>query len=643
MKKLPVLNSRWLIPLAIVLCAFALRVHRLGWPSLHGDEAFSAQLVAQPFGQVIAALGRYEPNPPLYYTLLWLWIRLAGMSEFALRFLSAWWGVLLIPWAYDLGRRLGGAALGATTALLVAVSPFLIWHSQEGRMYALLATVGLASVTLLARALQSGRLRLWWAWAAATWLALFTHYFAAFLALAQVLALIAFAVRSLGRGQWTARLKAWAVPLSVAVLLSLPWVVYVAPMMLAHEKSWILPAGLGEFIRQVSVTYSLGSTAAPWAIRWLWPGFLLIFAAGVVTLTRRQRWTTAFIGSCLLVPLAVVYLLSLRRPMFHERYLIFVLPLYLLFLASGVVAWARWIGTRSASLLGVLPLAYLLGASGLGLFNYFYHPDYAKSPPWREMVHSIQAQSQPGDIVIQNYPDPSLTYYLADRLPHTLVPGGVPFSQPQAKDALTDLTMEHRRLWLVPSRSADWDATGLVETWLDRHGDLVDRQQFGSLRLRLYLSPAAFLEPGPPLARLSQTVQLLDYRLTYQEGPVRPGDLLHLSLYWQTDEPLAVSYKVFAHLLDPTGWIRGQQDNPPVEGTYPTTEWQPGEVIVDRYEIPVASDAPPGRYRLAVGMYDSQTLERLPVQDVFCEDCPVPAYDSKERIFLPVEIPVGGE
>lgn len=627
-----ILNSRWTLALIVVLCAFALRVYRLGGPSFHGDEAFTARFVAKSTGEIVAALGNYEPNPPFYYALLKPWLNLAGSSEFALRFLSAWWGVFLIPWAYDLGKRLGGEKLGGATALLAAVSPFLVWHSQEVRMYAVLAALALASLALLVRAWQSGRRLFWWAWAAATWLAFFTHYFAAFLILAQVMVLFAASIKSRRR-----RLKAWAVPCAAAALLYLPWAAYAAPAMLTHEKSWIPPAGAGEFLRRTFITYSLGSTATPWAVRWLWPGFLLILAAGAMALARRQRWAAGLVGSCLLTPPMVVYLLSLRRPMFHERYLIFVLPPYLLFLAAGVTAWARRARGR---LWAAASMAFLIGASGLSLTNYFHDPTYAKSPPWREMVQFLQAQSQPGDVVIQNYPDPGLNYYLADRLPHVPVPRNVPFAETKVEDTLLNLTEEYRRLWLIPVRADDWDATGFVETWLDRHADLLQQRQFGPLRLRLYESPMAFLGDRPPLARLGQAVQLLDYCLSCEHDPAGPGDTLYLSLYWQTGEPLAVSYKVFAHLLDPTGWMRGQEDNYPVGGTFPTVEWQPGEVIVDRYEIEVSPDAPPGVYRLAVGMYDGATLERLPVWEVTCQDCAVPAYASKDRIFLPVEIAI---
>jgi hypothetical protein len=75
------------------------------------------------------------------------------------------------------------------------------------------------------------------------------------------------------------------------------------------------------------------------------------------------------------------------------------------------------------------------------------------------------------------------------------------------------------------------------------------------------------------------------------------------------------SYTVFTHLLDERTQIRGQQDNPPVGGRYPTTLWVPGEVIVDEYAIVVQPDAPPGSYVVEVGLYDPATMQRLPVLD----------------------------
>jgi len=117
----------------------------------------------------------------------------------------------------------------------------------------------------------------------------------------------------------------------------------------------------------------------------------------------------------------------------------------------------------------------------------------------------------------------------------------------------------------------------------------------------------------PVGARLGDRVELVGYDLEGTEA--RPGDLLRLTLVWRCLEPVEASYTVFTHLLDAGGQVRGQVDNPPVHGTYPTTLWVPGEIVVDEYDLPVAADALPGSYVIEVGMYDPETMGRLPVTD----------------------------
>ena len=87
-----------------------------------------------------------------------------------------------------------------------------------------------------------------------------------------------------------------------------------------------------------------------------------------------------------------------------------------------------------------------------------------------------------------------------------------------------------------------------------------------------------------------------------------------MTLYWQTEAEMDTSYTVFTHLLDDAFHLWGQQDNPPVNGSYWTTEWRVGETVVDQYEIAIDPTAPSGVYRLQTGMYHLATMERLPVQ-----------------------------
>ena len=78
---------------------------------------------------------------------------------------------------------------------------------------------------------------------------------------------------------------------------------------------------------------------------------------------------------------------------------------------------------------------------------------------------------------------------------------------------------------------------------------------------------------------------------------------------------METSYTVFTHLLDGTNQIRGQQDNPPVNGTYPTTLWVPGEIVADPYLLTVDANAVPGTHAIEVGLYVVETGQRLPVLD----------------------------
>ncbi|MEZ4768840.1 MAG: hypothetical protein R2844_10505 [Caldilineales bacterium] len=98
---------------------------------------------------------------------------------------------------------------------------------------------------------------------------------------------------------------------------------------------------------------------------------------------------------------------------------------------------------------------------------------------------------------------------------------------------------------------------------------------------------------------------------------VHTGKPFTLALYWQAgpDAPPPDNATVFVHLLDKDETVVVGRDNPPCRGTCPTSTWRPGEVIRDEYTLDVPAGLPPGEYRIEIGMYDPQTLVRLPVQN----------------------------
>ena len=115
-------------------------------------------------------------RPPVYYLILHEWVNLAGVSPFALRFFSAWWGTLALVFFYCLARQLVDRRLSLWALLLATFSPFYIYYAQEARTYSLTLTLALMSSWALLVWLKQRRLRFLILNAAATLACLYTHY-----------------------------------------------------------------------------------------------------------------------------------------------------------------------------------------------------------------------------------------------------------------------------------------------------------------------------------------------------------------------------------------------------------------------------------------------------------------------------------
>jgi len=216
---------RWVV--LATLLALALRCWALGANSLWVDEVATLQVAGHPFGAIPAVALRGDAfEPPLYFWLVHLAIGLGGVSEVALRLLSAVAGAALVPLTWRLVRELEGSRVAADlSALFVALNPLLLWYAQEARPYALLSALGLASLLSLALALRRGGWPYWAGYAGFAGLAILTHAVAVVfpaIGLTWVLlgdrprrALVPFALASLGMGLAIAPLL---LPLARAVI-----------------------------------------------------------------------------------------------------------------------------------------------------------------------------------------------------------------------------------------------------------------------------------------------------------------------------------------------------------------------------------------------------------------------------------------
>jgi 4-amino-4-deoxy-L-arabinose transferase-like glycosyltransferase len=110
--------------------------------------------------------------------------------------------------------------------------------------------------------------------------------------------------------------------------------------------------------------------------------------------------------------------------------------------------------------------------------------------------------------------------------------------------------------------------------------------------------------------------QIAILAVTASPAVVRPGDVAQVEVTWQALTSLPKDYSVFVHLVDGDGFTLAQRDTMPAGGNAPTSRWQPGQIVVDKYLVEVPATAyTPNRGQWIVGLYDHRSGQRLPRVD----------------------------
>jgi mannosyltransferase len=236
----------WIL-VGVVAVGAALRFATIASQSYWVDEATTVHELHLSFGALLHAIRVNETTPPLYFVLAWVWAKVFGTGEVGLRSMSALLGTGLIVISYLCARELVSRAAGLLAAAFAAVSPFMIWYSQEARSYMLFAALCGLSFLFFARALRTRATRdvVWWAVTSA--LAVGTHFFAGFLVAPEAIWLL-IVLRSrvtVLACAGVAIVQAALVPLAAADT--------------SHPLGWIQQFPLSTRIQQVPVDLGLGS------------------------------------------------------------------------------------------------------------------------------------------------------------------------------------------------------------------------------------------------------------------------------------------------------------------------------------------------------------------------------------------------
>ncbi len=352
------------ILVALTLLGFWLRLIWLGASPVRGDEAFTIQYWPASFTDALKLVST-DPHPWGAYTLFANWRALFGDGEWIMRLLPALASLPGIAATYGLGRVLfNSRRAGWLAALLYAVHPFLIWHAQDVRNYAVWvaasALAGLAFVHAVVRNRRSDWLR----YGVLSAIAAYFFFLQAFMLAAQGLYLL-FARR--------ARLRNWLVTMVGLGIALIPWLV---ELYTAATGGYGGTAGQAEPLKLVTwfLPELVAGSTLPDAI--LAPLGIVLFLglSAAIALLRAtiHRDSVLLLVFSVVVPTLLVSLIATRMAVFRPRYIIAVVS-FLIVLIAGALNWLhsqRALRRRLA--IGLL--VALLAVQGWSLANYYTNP-----------------------------------------------------------------------------------------------------------------------------------------------------------------------------------------------------------------------------------------------------------------------------
>ncbi len=623
----------WL--LAIVLLAFTLRVARLDLQPLWWDEGWSLYFATSDIGSMLARTA-IDIHPPLYYSLLHIWILIAGPAVLSVRLFSVAVGVLSVPLVFILGRRLFCTRVGIMVAMTMAVAPFHIYYSQEVRMYALVTFLVLCSMYLFVSLLgseesvSSSRIR-WAAYVVVTSLAMYTQYYAIFVPISQT---IMFFARCKRHRPFIAR---W-LGAQVALLVSyLPWILYAGAKLVNYVdtkmvKEGDVPIGFPAYFQRHLVAFSVGHPSGDRAfLAWLaliFIGFALLGAVGYLRYRprledapRRPVYAVAFALVYLVFPLFLGYLVNLRYPFTSsgiQRLFLLSAPGFYLLVALGLSwLWERFHLLWPSCLL-------LIGVSAFPLFD-FYAVERYVGEDYRPLIEKVQAISRRDDVVVAIHPW-QVGYF------HAYYTGQLPTLYLTPKESadvtaevwaddpalmaqeLDFLSREHRLLWFPAHQALGRILEDEVEAYLSQaHYPLFGQWFSESTRLICYAG-AEELHLSEQQANFGDKIALRSYGL--MSGPVEATwDAMRIDLHWQIEAELDGKHQIALRLADDEGRTWAAQDSEPVGGLRPFDQQRVGSEIRDHHGLLIPAGMPPGYYELRLGLYRFEDGRWLDVLD----------------------------
>jgi len=412
----------------VLLLAVVLRLINLGH-SYWGDEDYTVTLLREsPIYMFYHGIATSESTPPLYYVMASIWSLVLGTTEVAVRSLIALIGVATVAVGYALGLELRSRRAGLILAAFVAMSPLMVWYSQDARAYVLVILLTSVGLLFFAQALRTESSKSIWLWAFASAAALTAHYFAIFLVVPEAIALL------LPRATRSRAVKPTLVVAAIWVAL-LPLLLYQS--LQANRQAWITWLGLAERLKMTLQFFETSS----WDVSFLVLAAITALIAAVIgfafvahRIGRRELLILVVGASGILVPVVGSFI-----GFDYVNY------------QNLLVAWMPFAAVLAVALASLrrvgAVLAVVLGGLALGATVKVQATPALHRPDWRLAAKTLS--DQPANTLVVVYPEadvPALKWYDHDL---TVINSGGPYVWPPSDLNHPPAAVQTRRIVLL--------------------------------------------------------------------------------------------------------------------------------------------------------------------------------------------------
>ncbi len=315
--------------LAVLGVATLLRFIGIADHSLSGDEITTIDFAALSLAEIANEIRIWENHPPLYYWIMHFVVDLFGVSEYSIRIPSTIFGIAAVYYTFVLARMLFGTASALVVAALLAVSPFAVTYSQDGRMYTLLLLFSVISsvrFVIWTREMTLRNMVFYWV---PSVLLVYTHVYGILFVFGQTV-FMAFYVWSQDTSTRWPMIRTWVTGQFLLVVASLPWLLVLAIRAMDHQEDgfWIGVPTLRTVINILFDYTGSRETAALWVLL-LGTAVFSVFQSrdksGEFAFTR--FWAVAFCIVTIGIVHVIPFLMSqVSTPVYLHKYTLPAMP-----------------------------------------------------------------------------------------------------------------------------------------------------------------------------------------------------------------------------------------------------------------------------------------------------------------------------